>query len=37
VVGTEGGACGERQNTVKNGKKGGGLAAPERASDKNIW
>jgi len=31
VAGTEGGH-GERQNTVKNGKKGGGLAAPERAS-----
>jgi len=24
--------CGEWQNTVKNGKKGGGLAAHERAS-----
>jgi len=31
VAGTEGGH-GERQNTVKNGEKGAGLAAPERAS-----
>jgi len=31
VEGTEG-KLGERQNTVKNGKKGGGLAAPEHAS-----
>jgi len=32
VAGTEGGHGGWR-NTVKNGKKGGGLAAPECASN----
>jgi len=30
VAGMEGGHV-ERQNTVKNGKKGGGIAAPEHA------
>jgi len=32
MAGMEGGH-GKRRNTVKNGKKGGGIAAPERASN----